>query len=66
MLNSKIDILDVSDAPLSSCQEHYDQGDRIDGVYTIQVGNIANIILTFINWKSVLDQSRTHKARQQK
>merc|ERR1712064_226717 len=30
------DILDVSDAPLSSCQEHYDQGDRVDGVYTIQ------------------------------
>ena len=49
VLNSKTDILDVSDAPLSSCQEHYDQGDRIDGVYTIQVGNIANIILTFIN-----------------
>ena len=35
--NSKTDILDVSDAPLSSCQEHYDQGDRTDGVYTIQV-----------------------------
>ena len=37
--NSKTDILDVSDAPLSSCQEHYDQGDRADGVYTIQVTN---------------------------
>ena len=29
--------MNISDAPLSSCQEHYDQGERVDGVYTIQV-----------------------------
>ena len=36
----------ISDAPLSSCQEHYDKGDRVDGVYTIQ-GRFDSIYLTF-------------------
>ena len=37
ILYRKKDLLGVSDAPLSSCQEHYDQGNRKDGIYTIQV-----------------------------
>ena len=38
MIKPLKDILNVSDGPLSSCQEYYDKGNRIDGIYTIQVG----------------------------
>ena len=31
------DLLGVSDDPLTSCQEHYDQGERANGIYTIKV-----------------------------
>ena len=31
------ELLGVSDGPLTSCQEHYDQGERANGIYTIKV-----------------------------
>ena len=34
------ELLGVSDDPLTSCQEHYDQGERTNGIYTIKVRSV--------------------------